>query len=331
VRPPVDSSNRHRDTLAGYAACPHWRDIQAFLPTPFQLSAGQEPMEEWWPWRQHHVHLDCYRNATAPLKVILLHGVGTNGRQMSTILGAPLAKRGLETIAIDMPGYGMTRVGSGSPIQYQDWVEIASDLVNVELTRDDRPVVLYGLSAGGMETYHVAALNRRVKGIVGMTFLDQRVPRVRDETAKNLLTARVGIPFVHVLARTRLGNLKFPMAMAGKMSALVNDREALRVLLADRTSAGAWVSLKFLSTYMSYEPAIELEDFDVCPILLTQPAEDRWSPWELSELTLRRIGRVPVEVTILEGAGHYPLEEPGLGQMVDAVHKFCMNLLEVQV
>ena len=30
---------------------------------------------------------------------------------MSTILGAPLAKRGLETIAIDMPGYGMTRVG----------------------------------------------------------------------------------------------------------------------------------------------------------------------------------------------------------------------------
>lgn len=331
MRPPVESSTTHHDSPVGYATSSRWRDIQAFLPTRFQLSEAQEPGEEWWPWRQHHVHLDCFRNAEAPLKVILLHGVGTNGRQMSTILGAPLAKRGLETIAIDMPGYGMTRVGRGPPTRYHDWVELASDLVNEELARDDRPVVLYGLSAGGMETYHVAALNGRVKGIVGMTFLDQRVPRVRDETARNLVTARVGIPFVHALARTLLGRLKLPMAMAGKMSALVNNPDALRVFLADRTSAGAWVSLKFLSTYMSYEPAVELEAFGVCPILLTQPAEDRWSPWQLSELTLRRIGRVPVEVTVLEGAGHYPLEEPGLGQMVDAVHRFCMKLLEAKV
>lgn len=40
-----------------------------------------------------------------------------------------------------------------------------------------RPIVLYGLSAGGMLAYHVAARVKPgvVKGIVGMTFLDQRV------------------------------------------------------------------------------------------------------------------------------------------------------------
>jgi hypothetical protein len=52
--------------------------------------------------------------------------------------------------------------------------------------------VLYGLSAGGMETYHVAAKNRKVSGIVGMTFLDQRIQQVRDETAYNRFMSRVG-------------------------------------------------------------------------------------------------------------------------------------------
>jgi hypothetical protein len=40
----------------------------------------------------------------------------------------------------------------------------------------------YGLSAGGMLTYHVTALNIKVKGIIGMTFLDALVQQVRDET-----------------------------------------------------------------------------------------------------------------------------------------------------
>jgi predicted esterase len=39
------------------------------------------------------IHLDTYRNPEAKVKVILVHGLGTNGRQMMTILGAPLARR----------------------------------------------------------------------------------------------------------------------------------------------------------------------------------------------------------------------------------------------
>jgi alpha-beta hydrolase superfamily lysophospholipase len=93
---------------------------------------------------------------------------------MSTILAAALARKGFETIAIDMPEYGLTRVGRGRPVRHGDWVQAGSDLVDAERAKDGRPIVLYGLSAGGMETYHVAALNKRVRGIVGMTFLDQR-------------------------------------------------------------------------------------------------------------------------------------------------------------
>ena len=112
------------------------------------------------------------------------------------------------------------------------------------------------------------------------------------------------------------------MTVASKMSALVNDEGALRVMTADRTSGGNWVPIKFLDSYLNYSPAVEPEDFDACPILLTQPAEDRWSPLELSQPVLSRITKVPVTTVMLTNAGHYPIEEPGLRQMEDAIADF---------
>lgn len=306
----------------GYAGQDHWREIQAFLPSKYHLGEGRLPSEEWWDWRGHQIHLDRFRNAEAKARVILFHGVGTNGRQMSTILGRPLFDSGLETTATDMPGYGVTKVAEGVTIGYGDWVQAGNDFVNAELARDSRPIFLYGLSAGGMLTYHVAALNGKVKGIVGMTFLDQRNQQVADETAYNEFASRVGKPVIHKAVQLGMGSVQIPMRMASKMSALVNNEDALKAFYADKTSAGNWVTQKFLDSYMSPKPAVEPEDFDVCPILLTQPAEDRWSPLHLSELFLRRIKKVPVKIVMLENAGHYPIEEPGLTQMHDAILRF---------
>ncbi|TLU87874.1 MAG: alpha/beta hydrolase [Chlorobium sp.] len=299
-----------------------WREIQSFLPKEFQLDRDHEPSEEWWQWRGHHVHLDCFRNPHAGVKVILFHGVGTNGRQMSTILGRPLFRCGFETIAIDMPEYGMTRIASGDLVTYDDWVQAGSDLIDAELEKDERPIVLYGLSAGGMLAYHIAALNKKVKGIIGMTFLDQQEQQVRDETALNFLMSRIGVPLTHLAAKTPLAALLMPMSLASKMSALVNNKAALNACLKDKTSAGKWVTMKFLSSLTTYKPVVEPEAFDICPILLTQPAKDSWTPLHLSEIFLKRVNRVPIKVVMLENAGHYPLEQPGLTQMCDAVVNF---------
>ncbi len=86
------------------------------------------------------------------------------------------------------------------------------------------------------------------------------------------------------------------------------------------------MTMAFLSSYVSYQPAVEPEAFDVCPILLTQPAADRWTPLDLSEPLLKRLQKVPVKVVMLENAGHYPLEQPGLSQMVDAVDAFFRDV-----
>ncbi|MEU6563366.1 alpha/beta hydrolase [Nocardia nova] len=301
-----------------------WRDLQEYLPRRLRLDDASAPAEEFWDWRGNTVHLDRYANPSAPAKVVLHHGVGTNGRQMSLILGAPLARRGFETVALDNLGYGLTGVRPGFVPSYADWVDLVVDYLAYEQSRDDRPIVLYGLSAGGMLTYHVAAKAPRgtLRGIVGMTFLDQRVRQVRDETAHDVVASRLGFPLMNLLARTPARRTRVPMTLASKMSALVNDRDALRIMTRDRTSGGNWVSIRFLADYGSYVPAVEPERFDACPVLLTQPARDRWTPVHLSEPVLSRITRVPVRTVVLDNAGHYPIEEPGLRQMEDAIAEF---------
>lgn len=300
-----------------------WQELQQFLPAEYRIDEQTAPTEEFWQWQGHQVHLERYARPDSPVKVILHHGVGTNGRQLSLILGRPLAERGIETVAIDNLGYGLTPVDPRDPISYADWVELMVDFVTAELDRDDRPIFLYGLSAGGMLTYQVAARFERgtLGGIIGMTFLDQRDPRVRRETARTpLVGATAGL--LAPIAASPLGARRIPMSWAAKMRALANDPGAMQVFMADETSAANKVSLRFLNSYLTYQPALEPADFDRCPVLLTQPAADRWSPLELSEPVLSAITQVPVHTVLLEGAGHYPLEQPGLQQLQDVAHEF---------
>lgn len=303
-----------------------WKDLQQFLPERLQLDGETAPAEEFWDWHGNQVHLDRYTNPDAPVRVILHHGVGTNGRQMSLILGAPLARHGFDIVAVDNLGYGMTEVRKGYAPRYDDWVDLVVDFIAAENARDPKPTVLYGLSAGGMLTYHVAAKAPRgaLRGIVGMTFLDQRVQEVADRTSHDIVTARVGAPAMRLIAGTPLGGLRYSMALASKMSALANDPGAMKVFMKDRTSAGNAMWLRFLATYMRYTPKVEPADFDACPVLLTQPAQDRWSPRELSTPVVSKLR--DFEEVSLEGAGHYPLEDPGLRQMEDAIVAFVQRV-----
>lgn len=305
-----------------------WRDLQMFLPQRLRLDESTVPTEEFWAWNGHRIHLDRYRNSQASARVVLHHGVGTNGRQMMMILGAPLARQGFGVVALDNLGYGMTEVKPGYTPSYSDWVDMVIDFLAAENARDPKPTVLYGLSAGGKLTYDVAAKAPKgtLRGIVGMTFLDQRNQTVADRTSHDLVTARVGAPLMARIARTPLGSLRYSMRLASKMSALANNPDAMKVFLADKTSAGNSMWLRFLGDYATYTPAVEPEDFDACPVLLTQPDEDRWSPRELSDPIVSKLRPELFEEVSLTNAGHYPLEEPGLQQMEDAISAFVRRV-----
>lgn len=304
-----------------------WKDIQKFLPESLHFNDVFKPNEEWWNWKGNNIHLDTFRNTDARAKIILFHGVGTNGRQMSMILGGTLAKNGFEVIAIDMPLYGVTEVNKNMIITYNDWVQLGNDYIDYELSKDNRPIILYGLSAGGMETYHVACKNKKVKGIIGMTFLNQKEQVVRNETTNNWFWAYIGVPMATIASALGFGRFRILMTICSKMSALCNNPECLKIMLKDKTSGGNSVPMKFIDTYMNYKFEIEPKNFDICPILLTQPNNDKWTPLHLSTMFLEKIKKVPVTIKTLENGGHYPVEKKALEQMHEYILKFINNLI----
>lgn len=299
-----------------------WQKLQQTMPEAYRLSANTLPKEWFWDWKYNYkLHVDHYPNPQAKAKIILLHGVGTNGRQMSLILGQPLASKGYETLALDLPGYGLTKVPNRSDINYGQWVDVVNDFINAEAAKDDRPIFLYGLSAGGMLTLHVASVNKHVKGIIGMTFLDQQNYQVQKGTMRFSPLSRINLWGLGIAAKTPLRQIRLPMALVSKMSVLTNDKNALKIMLADPLSAGNAMSMEFLDSYMHYIPPVPVQNFSQCPVLLTQPEKDRWTPLSFSQPVLSQL-KVEHQVIILPQGGHYPVEPAALDKLLTSSIEF---------
>jgi alpha-beta hydrolase superfamily lysophospholipase len=307
----------YRDNVA-------WVEVQQFLPAEYRWQDGYGPAEEFRLWRSSTLHVERFANPDATHKVILLHGVGTNSRLLNLVAGAPLARAGYEVVAADMPYYGMTD-NRETRITYEDWVEIGAELVRSEIAKDGKPVVLYGLSAGGMLAYDIAALTRQVSGIMGMCFIDAGSPLSRRRMSDRPNMDEISFKTLPLLPAALLGRIRVPMKHLVKMKALVNDAQALKLLLRDRCSAGASVSLEFVNSMIQHRPAIAFEDFDLCPIILLQPGEDRWTPFPVTEPFWERVA-APKQMITLDNASHYPIEQPGLDQMSDAMVKFIRSI-----
>jgi alpha-beta hydrolase superfamily lysophospholipase len=305
-----------------YAEVDHWRQYQRFLPARMWPGPGQEPTEEWWPWRGADIHLDRYAAPDAPLTVMLLHGAGGNGRLLS-LFGRMIRGHGYETVAPDLPGYGLSRAPAAMFV-HERWVDCVADLAAAEARRSGRPVVLLGMSMGGYLAYLAAAQGRTAAGVIATTLADPRVPIVRDQFARTPWLGRLTAPLLPPLAAV-LGGVRLPVRWIANMAQVANDPELVRLLCADPVGAGNWVPLRFLRSILAARPAIEPENFAVCPVLLAHPAADRWTTIEASRPFFDRI-KGPKELAMLENCGHFPLEEPGVSRLEEAVVDFLRKL-----
>ena len=73
------------------------------------------------------------------------------------------------------------------------------------------------------------------------------------------------------------------------------------------------------------KPEIEPENFNVCPVLLVHPMEDRWTQVESSQVLFDKL-KTEKSIVILEGCGHFPVEEPGFSQLENAALKFLQQV-----
>jgi alpha-beta hydrolase superfamily lysophospholipase len=306
-----------------YAEIDHWRKYQPFLPERMRLSAGREPGEEWWSWRGAEIHLDRYAAPAAPLTVVLLHGAGGYGRLVAPY-GLLLRAHGYEVVMPDLPGYGLS-VAPAALFSYLSWVDCAADLLQAESQRSGRPVALFGMSIGGYLAYLAAAQSRNAAGVLATTLGDPRLPEFRDQIARYPRLNRVFAPLFGPLAAL-FGGLRVPIRWFGKMKAVANDPEIARLACEDPVGGGNLVPLRFLRSILAIRPAIEPEHFDLCPVLLAQPAADLWTNIDASRPFFDRI-KGPKELVMLENCGHLPIEEPGLSRLEEVVVAFLGKLI----
>ena len=309
-------------TLPTYDSHPLWRRYQPHFPEAMGCTPASTPREAYWRWRDLDVHLDRLDLPGAPLKVIVLHGAGAYGRVMAP--AAVLAQRyGYSTVAPDLPGYGLTRVARRR-MTYPLWVDCVCDLIDAELARDGLPIVLFGVSLGGLLAYQAAARSPRVIGLCATTLADPRERAVRRGFARHPLLGTAGLWLLEHLAPLTDG-LPLPMALMSRMQHISNKRELAELVASDRLGGGNWVPARFLRTLLTTAPAVEPEDFRSCPVLLAHPGVDRMTDIALSRRFFDRLA-APKRMVVLDGASHMPTEHPGVDQLEAEVLAFLREL-----
>lgn len=84
--------------------------------------------------------------------------------------------------------------------------------------------------------------------------------------------------------------------------------------------------LGLLCSMMESIPAVEPEAFEI-PLLLCHPEKDLWTPEWISRLFFDRI-RSSKELCALKNAGHFPIEQPGIAQLEEAIISFINKTLQ---
>lgn len=306
----------------GYRSHREWLRYQEFFPSGLRVGVGDAPEERWWPWRAMAVHLDRIVEPDAPAKLLVLHEPGSYGRVLAPYGRLP-ALDGLEFLAPDLPGYGLTHT-AGSTITYGMWVECVLDLIAAERREDPRPVVLLGAGLSGRLAYDVAArAPEAVAGVVVTCLLDPRRADVRRYLAARPELGQLAalLPLTPCPVRP----LRVPMTWLANVAAVSNQARLAGVVCGDPLGGGNRVSLEFVRTYLGSGPAREPEEFAGPPILLAHPAEDHWTPAVLSRRFLDRV-HAPTRYVSLTGAGHLPVEEAGLADLDRALRDFLDEL-----
>lgn len=278
-----------------------------------RMPGDAAPVEHgYWPWNGLRIHLERFRAPKAPARLLLIHGAGGNASALRPY--AQLFAGTADILVPDLPGYGRTVVPDPAALRYGHWQAVLADLLRAE--DDGRPLVIVGASMGGLLAYDAAAATGLAAAVVATCLLDPREPAVRARLAWHPLLGRAAGPGLRLLAGP-LARLRVPLAWIADMRHIANDPGMVRAVLADRRGGGGRVPLGWMRSFLESVPPVEPERFTT-PLILSHPAEDRWTPVEASLPFYDRIGG-PKRLVMLEDCGHFPLEEPGLSTLLDVI------------
>lgn len=251
--------------------------------------------------------------------MLLVHGAGGHSGALWPI-AALVASRGIDVSAVDLPLYGRTTSPDPAAVRYDAWVDLLVDLVEAE--RDHRPLVLLGASIGGLLAYEVATRSPYVSAVAATCLLDPGHWRARAHMTRAGALGVLGGP-LSALARGGLARTMVPMSAVANLRRMSRNRALSRLCAVDPRGGAAKVPLGFLASYLRFTHTPP--ERNRTPVTLLHPGRDAWTPVELSARVLSRAAG-PAELVVLRECSHFPIEDPGITDLVDVVAGLARRL-----
>ena len=297
-----------------YRDHPSWQTYRRLLAERFDLRVDHEPAERRHALRGHDLHIDDWTargGSQAAGTVVMVHGGGGNGRVLAPFADR-IAAMGWDVVAPDLPGFGLTRPAPGWRGDYAEWPTILAEIASGM----DGPVVLMGLSMGGLTAAYAAAQAPNVAGVIATTLLDLSDPGTFVRAARNRALGAVSLASARATPFA-MDRLSLPLDLAAPLHLMSADPEMTRYFRTDPLLGRRWVPLRLWRTAHRTRADLGLP----CELLLLHPGADDWTPPEASRPTFDRIAG-PKRWHLLDHGSHLPVEPEAFGPMMAQVEAF---------
>ena len=295
-----------------FAELNSWTTYRRIVATEFRLHLEVEPTERWAPVRGHRVRIDEWSGDQNLGTVILVHGGGGNGRVLAPF-AEPIARYGWRVLAPDLPGFGLTEPAPGFDGDYAEWPAVVAEIADAQ----PGPVVLFGLSMGGMTAVFAAQKSTHVAGVIATTLLDLADPATFASAARWDWLGRLS-GAVMALVPWLFDRIPLPLRLAAPLNAMSSSKRMQAYFAQDPLIGRSWKPARLFRTAHEYPAATLHLD---CPLLVVHPGADRWTPTALSRNVFERVDTRKTFIELSNGA-HLPLEQPAFRELTQRVERF---------
>jgi alpha-beta hydrolase superfamily lysophospholipase len=308
----------NNDAMNSFRNHPSWTTYRAILAEEFGIVLTKEPEECFRAVRGHRVRIDHWpASGVARGTLLLVHGGGGNGRILAP-LAEPFAERGWKVLAPDLPGYGLTTPAPGYRGEYSEWPAVLSEIADSERG----PVVMMGLSMGGLTALLAAQGSRNVCGVIATTLLDLSDRGVFVRAARWSWLGRLSL--IGMAAMPWLfDRIVLPLSLTTPLAAMSSNRRMQTFFQNDPLIGKSWKAARFFR--MAHQHTVKNWALH-CPLLLVHPGQDAWTPTELSLAVFDKIQAAKRFVELSNGS-HLPAEEPANGELIVEVERFLNEIV----
>lgn len=294
-----------------------WATYRTILAEEFGIRLETTPAEQLVHIRGHSVRIDEWpASGSTRGTVILVHGGGGNGRILAPF-AEPMAKLGWRVLAPDLPGFGLTEPSFAFDWDYAEWPRVIAELANAQ----DAPVVLMGLSLGGLTSVFAAQQSDNVAGVIATTLLDASVDQHFVKVARWPWLGRISLLGMALMPGL-VDRISLPLSLAAPLDTMSANRRMAEYFSADPLIGTSWKPIRFFRTVRDYAPPSLRFD---CPLLLIHPGADAWTPTTMSLSTFDRIDAKKRFVELSNGS-HLPIEQPAYSELNEQVASFLASV-----